>query len=78
MANKRIELQQYKRYMDLQEEEPNRKTVRTGVLVVILVAIALLVEWLFLVSKVALKVVLSLLTILKYSLMLQMLEMQKV
>jgi hypothetical protein len=31
MANKRIELEQYKYYVNLLEEEPNRKAVRSGV-----------------------------------------------
>ena len=43
MANKRIELEQYKSYMDLIEEEPNRKTVRKGLTVVIVTALLLVV-----------------------------------
>jgi hypothetical protein len=42
MANKRIELEQYKCYVNLFEEEPNRKMIRSGVTVV-MVAASLLV-----------------------------------
>lgn len=37
MANKRIELEQYKYYVSLPEEEPNRKTVRKGLLACLIV-----------------------------------------
>jgi hypothetical protein len=47
MANKRIELEQYKHYVNLLEEEPNRKRVRKGftvcVVVMMLLVIALFV-----------------------------------
>lgn len=43
MANKRIELEQYKSYMDLIDEEPNRKTVRKGLTVVAMAALMLVV-----------------------------------
>jgi hypothetical protein len=41
MANKRIELEQYKHYVDLLEEEPNRKTWRKGVQIVMITAMLL-------------------------------------
>lgn len=37
MANKRIELEQYKHYVNLLKEEPNRKTVRKGVSICLIV-----------------------------------------
>src|SRR5450756_119932 len=43
MANKRIELEQYKSYVDLIEEDPNRKTVRKGLTVVFVTALLLIV-----------------------------------
>ena len=46
MANKRIELEQYKSYVDLIEEDPNRKTVRKG-LTVVFVTVLLLIIFLF-------------------------------
>ena len=41
MANKRIELEQYKHYVDLLEEEPNRKTWLRGVLISLITAMVL-------------------------------------
>lgn len=41
VANKRIELEQYKTYVNLVEEEPNRKTMRVGMTIVTVVAILL-------------------------------------
>lgn len=41
MANKRIELEQYKHYVDLLAEEPNRKSWRKGVQVVMIAAMLL-------------------------------------
>jgi hypothetical protein len=46
MANKRIELEQYKSYVNLIEEDPNRKTVRKGLTVVFVTAL-LLIAFLF-------------------------------
>jgi len=43
MANKRIELEQYKHYISLWEEEPNRKGVRIGMTVMIVAALLLVV-----------------------------------
>lgn len=43
MANKRIELEQYKRYVDLLVEEPNRKTWRRGIDIVMITAILLVI-----------------------------------
>lgn len=45
MANKRIELEQCKYFVDLQEEYPNSKSVRTGVLVSMVAVILLLVAF---------------------------------
>jgi hypothetical protein len=42
MANKRIELEQYKSYVDLVEEDPNRKTVRRGLTIVFISALLLI------------------------------------
>ena len=41
MANKRIELEQCKYYVNLQEEYPNRKTVRKGVRIALITAMLL-------------------------------------
>jgi hypothetical protein len=46
MANKRIELEQYKHYLDLLQEEPNRKTWRKG-MEVAFIAMALLTVAMF-------------------------------
>ncbi len=46
MANKRIELEQYKHYVDLLEEEPNRKTWRRGVLISLITAMVLVLAML--------------------------------
>jgi hypothetical protein len=46
MANKRIELEQYKHYFDILAEEPNRKTWRRGIEIAFIAA-ALLVLALF-------------------------------
>ncbi|HEY5503316.1 MAG TPA: hypothetical protein VIJ97_08390 [Candidatus Anoxymicrobiaceae bacterium] len=43
MANKRIELEQYKHYVNLLEEEPNRKTARRGFLTCAIVMVILVV-----------------------------------
>jgi hypothetical protein len=43
MANKRIELEQYKHYFDLQQEEPNRKRWRKGIEIAFIVAAVLAV-----------------------------------
>ncbi|MDD5748833.1 MAG: hypothetical protein PHP64_07305 [Actinomycetota bacterium] len=41
MANKRIELEQYKYFVDLMEEQPNRKRMRSGLTIAMVVSILL-------------------------------------